>query len=893
MAIPNQWTDEDNVTKSQEIETAATINIADSSSLELKSADNSVVFDDASGNDPAVNRPTPEEIGVFDSSVSHVPAAMNGIKEQESTQSLKLKMENNRENGSPKTSGEMALPDSSGIIKPERNVYKILPISEGTGDERKIDHELQLRIDYWGKALAGAPVLLGLPTDRPRTTQQSVAYSHLPIRFDVQLTQLLKGLAQTHDVDLPVVILSAWSAILARLTSQDDIVVGHYDLVIAPHVTCANHQNRNTSPFTSLLPLRMDLSGDPTTAQLLGRVNQTILAARTHQDITFENIVEIMKSSKEDNAALFQVAFSYRGHGYDSNATETMETLANSAAAGSELELHLQDIGGEIIGNMRYSTALFDSTTIERYIGYLSAMLNGMTSNTNQSFAVIEILSPEERRLQLETWNAMSFPYPESLTIHQLFEEQVERSPQAIALVHEDQLMTYAELNSRANYLAHQLIELGVQPDMLVAICAERSPAIVIGILAILKAGGAYVPLDPLYQSGRLVDILQDANPAIMLVDRFGRATLGQDALCSMAVVDMDTLLDHRSNNLRVFGLTSRHLAYVIYTSGSTGKPKGVMVEHAQVARLFDATASWYHFNERDTWCMFHSFSFDVSVWEMWGALLHGGKLVLVSHHIAKSPQDFYHLVCEQGITVLNLTPSAFSPLIDCYTQGGMSSNLRYIILAGEALAPAMLKPWYNAHSEHGPQVVNMYGTTETTVHASYRKIKPSDCIEASSPIGVRIPDLKIYVLSANSQPVPLGAVGELYIGGAGVTRGYLNRPELTAERFLPDPFAVDTGARMYRTGDLARYFPDGNLMYLGRNDHQVKIRGFRIELGEIEAQLIEHPVVSEAVVIALGEETDKRLVAYVVARPDEQLANSLRSHLMERLPEYMIPAAY
>ncbi|KAF9993233.1 hypothetical protein BGZ80_008215, partial [Entomortierella chlamydospora] len=309
------------------------------------------------------------------------------------------------------------------------------------------------------------------------------------------------------------------------------------------------------------------------------------------------------------------------------------------------------------------------------------------------------------------------------------------------------------------------------------------------------------------------------------------------------------------------------------------------MVEHAQVARLFDATASWYRFNERDTWCMFHSFSFDVSVWEMWGALFHGGKLVLVSHHIAKSPQDFYHLVCEQGITVLNLTPSAFSPLIDCHTQGATSSSLRYIILAGEALAPAMLKPWYSTHSEHSPQVVNMYGTTETTVHASYRKIKPSDCIEASSPIGVRIPDLKIYVLDANSQPVPLGAVGELYIGGAGVTRGYLNRPELTAERFLPDPFAVDTGARMYRTGDLARYFPDGNLVYLGRNDHQVKIRGFRIELGEIEAQLIEHPAVSEAVVIALGEGTDKRLVAYVVASHDEQLANSLRSHLMERLP--------
>ncbi|MQW84339.1 amino acid adenylation domain-containing protein, partial [Sinorhizobium meliloti] len=337
-------------------------------------------------------------------------------------------------------------------------------------------------------------------------------------------------------------------------------------------------------------------------------------------------------------------------------------------------------------------------------------------------------------------------------------------------------------------------------------------------------------------------------------------------------------------------------------TSGSTGTPKGVMVEHAQIVRLFEATRSWYDFNERDVWCLFHSFSFDFSVWELWGALHCGGRLVLVPEHIARSAPDFYTLVCKSSATVLNQTPSAFKALIEAERESGVRNQLRYLIFGGEALEPSSLKPWFERHCEHAPRLINMYGITETTVHVTYRLLNKSDTSSSCGPIGERIPDLRIYLLDGHGQPVPFGAVGELYIGGAGVARGYLNRPDLTAERFLADPFSGKAGARMYRSGDLARYLPDGNLEFLGRNDDQVKIRGFRIEPGEIAARLLEHELVGDAAVVAHADAAgDKRLVAYVVAKTTDGsaeadgagLAASLRAHLGGLLPDYMVPSAF
>ncbi|KAF9353703.1 hypothetical protein BGX26_008545, partial [Mortierella sp. AD094] len=406
-------------------------------------------------------------------------------------------------------------------------------------------------------------------------------------------------------------------------------------------------------------------------------------------------------------------------------------------------------------------------------------------------------------------------------------------------------------------------------------------------------AGGAYVPLDPTFAGERLGDILADASPSVLLADDSGVAALSFSIPDSVEVVDPNGSFEKETVSPRIPSLTSSHLAYVIYTSGSTGKPKGVMVEHTQVTRLFDATAGWYSFDKSDTWIMTHTFSFDISVWEIWGCLRSGGKLVIPSYRATQSPEQMYRLICEHDVSVLSITPSALRPMIRFQEETDLSDKLRYIILVGEAIEPTILKSWYAKRLGNLPEVINMYGPTETTVYSAYRVLKAQDCNSSVCPIGVRIPDLIFYVLDIHGQPVPLGAIGELCIGGAGVTRGYLNRPELTSERFPSDPFSNTDGARMYKTGDLVRYLPDRDMIFLGRNDHQVKIRGYRIELGEIEARLVDHPAVREVVVLAVGEGSSKRLVAYIVTEPTEGLAYTLRSHISSKLPEYMIPAAF
>ncbi|CBW76705.1 Non-ribosomal peptide synthetase modules (EC 6.3.2.-) (plasmid) [Mycetohabitans rhizoxinica HKI 454] len=389
-----------------------------------------------------------------------------------------------------------------------------------------------------------------------------------------------------------------------------------------------------------------------------------------------------------------------------------------------DLDLHLHEAGGQIVGALCYATALFDRGTIERHVGYLQTMLQAMAADASQSVTRVELLAPAERTLLLQTWNATQQDYPAHQCIHQLFEAQAERTPEATALVYEDQTLSYAELNAQANRLAHQLLGLGVKPDARVGICVQRSPAMVAGLLAILKAGGAYVPLDPAYPGERLAHIVQDAAPQMVLADAAGRAALGDAALADRPVLDPNRLPEQPETNPSVPALTPRHLAYVIYTSGSTGMPKGVMVEHDQVVRLFDATQSWYHFDENDTWCLFHSFAFDFSVWELWGALRHGGKLIMVPHHVVRSPQDFHRLVCEQGVTVLNQTPSAFKMFIASQAQSVLRDQLRYVIFGGEALEPSILQAWYATRAGQGPQLVNMYGITETTVHVTYRPLQ-------------------------------------------------------------------------------------------------------------------------------------------------------------------------
>nr|WP_161965687.1 non-ribosomal peptide synthetase [Steroidobacter cummioxidans] len=481
-----------------------------------------------------------------------------------------------------------------------------------------------------------------------------------------------------------------------------------------------------------------------------------------------------------------------------------------------------------------------------------------------------------------------------------LFEAQAGRTPHALAVTYEGESLSYAELNRKANQLANYLREKGVGPNQPVGICVERGLAMVIGLLGILKAGGGYVPLDPNYPADRLQYILDDAAPSVVLIEEKLRPALPPTRATVVALDSAWAEIGQRPDSVAVNPADSHpeHLAYVIYTSGSTGKPKGVMVEHRNVTRLFAATDHWFKFNERDVWTLFHSFAFDFSVWELWGALFYGGRVVVVPYRTARSPQDFYQLVCDERVTVLNQTPSAFAQLIDARARAPQKKHsLRVVIFGGEALELRMLRPWIELEGAEQTQLVNMYGITETTVHVTYRPPLTREQIEREhgSGIGQPIPDLSAYLLDRHQQLLPIGVVGEMYIGGGGVARGYLNRAELTAERFIRDPFSADPRARLYKTGDLGRWRADGTLEYLGRNDLQVKIRGFRIELGEIEAQLARHAEVREAVVLARADVPgDKRLVAYVIAvDATAPKADALRAHLRNLLPEYMVPSAF
>ncbi len=511
----------------------------------------------------------------------------------------------------------------------------------------------------------------------------------------------------------------------------------------------------------------------------------------------------------------------------------------------------------------------------------------------------------ERRAVRAEKVRSTAAPSAPDKSLHQRFEEQATRTPEAIALVGDEQRITYAELNARANRLAHVLRENGVGPEKLVALCLDRSPEMVIGILAILKAGGTYVPLDPEYPAARLAVILQDADPAVVLTTRALRGQLPEATRTLLLdTSETRTVLeraaeDNPTDSERVATSNFGQAAYVIYTSGSTGVPKGVVVSHPNVVRLFESTRSWFEFGPDDVWTLFHSFAFDFSVWELWGALLHGGRLVLVSRAIARSPAEFLNLLACERVTVLSQTPSAFFQLLQADADRpavGERLALRYIILGGEALDFLRLRDWYQRHDD-ATTLVNMYGITETTVHVTYQPLtRELVRTTRSSLIGEAIPDLALHVLDESREPTPTGQVGELYVGGAGLARGYLNRPELTAERFIPDPFSDRPGDRLYRTGDLVRRRPDGNLEYLGRIDQQVKLRGYRIELGEIESTLAEHPKIADcAVQLREDRPGDKRLVAYFVspksATPPS--AAELRRFLERRLPEHMLPARY
>ncbi|WP_198688448.1 non-ribosomal peptide synthetase, partial [Xenorhabdus lircayensis] len=750
--------------------------------------------------------------------------------------------------------------------------------------------------DFWRSQLQGAPALLELPTDRPRPSVQSYAGSRVSFHLSAEVLTSLKTLGQRQGTTLFMNLLAAWAVVLARLSGQDDIVIG---------IPVANRTRRELEDlmgfFANTLALRIEPGQCHTVAELLAQVRERTLAAYAHQELPFEQVVEALQPARSlSYSPIFQVMLAL-----NNTPAQALElpglalSLVEQPQCSSQfdLTLSLTETDAGLVGGLEYATDLFDQATVVRIAGYLEKVLTAMATDVTQTIPSLPMLSVTEQQQLLADFNAPQADFPQEALIHELFEQQATLAPDATAVVFEGQSLSYGELNRRANRLAHHLLALGVQPDDRVAICVERSLEMVVGLLGILKAGAAYLPLDPAYPAERLAYMLSDAVPVALLTQSALVETLDSSLptvvldACSPSVLDgaPDSNPDSRAR-----GVTSHHLAYVIYTSGSTGQPKGVMVEHANVIRLLASTQDYFQFNHNDVWTLFHSFAFDFSVWELWGALAYGGRLVIVPAACARSPQAFYALLCHERVTVLNQTPSAFRQLIPA--QDDTAHALRCIIFGGEALELPSLAPWIANNPVSQTRLVNMYGITEITVHATYRELTEDDITGGrGSLIGQPLSDLRAYLLDPHDQPVPLGVTGELYIGGAGVTRGYLNRPALTAERFIPDPFSTAPDARLYKTGDLGRWLPDGNIEYLGRNDFQVKLRGFRIELGEIEARLTQCSGVRDAVVITREDiPGDTRLVAYLLPQPDVELVPAeLRQQLVPHLADYMLPSAF
>jgi amino acid adenylation domain-containing protein len=736
--------------------------------------------------------------------------------------------------------------------------------------------------EYWKRTLAGAPVLLEVPTDRTRPAVQDYAGGSVGIELYEGLTAELKALSRRQGTTLYMTLLAGWAALLGRLSGQDEVVIG---------TPVANRTRMEIEPligfFVNTLALRIDLSGGPRVEELLERVKERAVEGQENQDIPFEQVVELVQPERSlAHAPIFQVTFTWQ------NAPEGRLELPGLTLAPMEvprvtsifdLSLLLQEVGQGIAGGVRYATALYDGETMERYLGYWRRLLEGMAGEEGQEIDRLALLGEAERRQLLEEWNETEAEYPREKCVHELFEEQVERSPEAVAVVYEDEQVSYAELNARANRLAHHLRGMGVGPDVRVAICLERSVEMVVALLAVLKAGGAYVPLDPAYPAERLNYMLEDSAAAILLT----HAAASEVPVAyspGLLIINLDgdewqwAGQSERNPERAVTGVGGSSLAYVIYTSGSTGLPKGVMNEHQGLVNLVNWHCNAFQLTPGDRSSCVAGFGFDAAVWEIWPTLCIGANLLLPASTTARDPERLLAWWRVEPLDVSFLP----TPIAELAFAGGIGNgSLRTLLIGGDRLqrpaSPAMRA-----------SLVNNYGPTETTVVATSGCLAPIDNL---LHIGRPISNAQIYILDANQLPVPIRVTGEIYIGGAGVARGYLNRRGLTAERFLPDPYRMQPGGRLYRTGDLARWLPEGEIEFLGRNDFQVKVSGFRIELGEIEAVLNEHRLVRKSVVVAReNENSGKRLFGYVVGEKEATSAE-LKRYLKERLPKYMVPA--
>jgi amino acid adenylation domain-containing protein len=756
---------------------------------------------------------------------------------------------------------------------------------------------LDPHLEFFKEQLAGAPPVLELPCDRPRPAVQTFRGAQESFLITTAIEDGLKSLALREETTLFMVLMAALCEHLHRYACQDDIVVG---FPVAGRNRVETEGLIGT--FVNTVALRTDLSGNPSFRALLRQVREKALGAYAHQDAPFAKLVEVLQPDRDtSHSPVYQVLLNLKefpGEMAGSHGLAVSEFTLELESAQVDLTLEVRRVAEGLRCRFIYSTDLFDAATVRRMCGHFEVLARGIVATPDARLSDLPFLTDWEREQILVEWNGTRAVFPVEGCLHQLFEERVRHAPGAVAVTAGSESLTYGELNARANQVARYLRKRGVGPDVLVGICVEPSLDLVAGLLGVLKAGGAYLPLDPSYPPERMAFMLEESGAPVVLTQEALAERLGESGA---ELVCLDTewgLFAEEDASNPAAEATPGNLAYVIYTSGSTGRPKGVPIAHSNVVRLFLATEHWFHFNDRDVWTLFHSYAFDFSVWELWGALLHGGRLVVVPRMVSRSPEAFCELLERERVTVLNQTPSAFRQLM--HYEGTLGDprplSLRYVMFGGEALDLASLGPWVERHGDERPQLLNLYGITETTVHVTYRRLREADVRGGrGSVIGVPIPDLQVYLLDPHRQLVPVGVPGEVYVGGAGVGRGYLNRPELTAERFIPNPFSDEPGALLYKAGDLCRWLPDGDLEYLGRIDDQVQVRGFRVELGEVESAIGQHGDVREVVVITREDRPDdKRLVAYMVRDGDsEPPVKALLDFLKTKLPDYMIPSAF
>ncbi len=744
---------------------------------------------------------------------------------------------------------------------------------------------LEEQLQYWKTQLAGIPAVLDLPTDRPRPapTDRGASYT---FSISPSLTEQLRELSGGASTTLFMTLLAAFSVLLHRHSGEVDIVVG----------TPVAGRNRAEIEgligfFINTLPLRIDLRANPSFETLLDRVKQTALEGFEHQDLPFEKLVEELKPERSNRIPFFQVMFQFQ-HGPRNEASFNGLTFKTEAVenetAKVDLSLGAYERDGVLKFQMEYSTDLFDEETIQSLLGRFEVLLQSIVSDPRVSIGDLEVMTEAERRRLLVEWNSTREDFDRHESLPEMFERQVERSSSAVALIDGDTRLTFGELNVRANKLAHYLQKVGIRSEEPVAVFVERSADMIVALLGVLKAGGAYVPLDVSYPKERVAYVLEDSRARVLLTQEKSRSNL-PDTDCR--VVTLDSEIDTESVANPQIKLSTENAAYIIYTSGSTGKPKGVVGLHGATVNRLEWMYRRYPFAAEEVCCQKTPLSFVDSIWEIFGPLLHGVPLVILRDDVVKDVNRFIGALHDARVTRLVLVPSLLRAMLETGEAiGERLTRLKWWTCSGEALPSVLVKRFQEQLPDAA--LLNLYGSSEVAADVSYYDVEPGDQSD-SIPLGRPIANTQLYILGANLRPVPTGVVGDIYAGGEGLARGYFHRPELTAEKFIPHPFANEPGQRLYKTGDRGRFRKDGAIEYKGRTDHQVKIRGSRVELGEVESALLTHSDILESVVVAHANDSgDQQLTAYVRTDGKTPSSRDIRAFLREKLPEFMVPAA-